>query len=92
MEHKTDDLNKETWSFYFDDMRNILYLDSYIVWHRETTRKRNWDIVRQYRRIGRRRDYQNSIELAEVPFTDDIKREALADFASKITVKTWDRN
>jgi hypothetical protein len=90
-----DKLHKETWGFYFCDSfpdKAILYLDSYQELKKESTRKHNWEVIRQYQRIGRARDFNNRIEAKDVPFDESIKLAAKYKLDSLLEVKLWDRN
>jgi hypothetical protein len=87
MERIADDLHKEEWRFWFDDNTKTLYLDTYVVWERETKRK-GWHMVKSYSRLPNRNPM---IPLEDVPFDDTIKAEALMEFTRNITVKTWVR-
>lgn len=89
-----DKLHKEIWSFYFCDSFTapILYLDSYQELKKESTRKHNWEVIRQYHRIGRARDFNNRIEVSEVPFDESIKLAAKYKLGNLLEVKLWDRN
>jgi len=53
---------------------------------RENTRKRTWNIVRNYERLSGR---NSKISLEEVPFTEEIKKKALEEHIKKLKVMTW---
>lgn len=76
----------EQWSFWFYDDRETLVLDSYKVMQRES-RRHKFKIVKQYSRLDER-GVPPSIRLnvEDVPFDQDIGRQAIAELASRIKV------
>ena len=83
IEIETGILTKDTYSFYLMD--NVLWLDSYTKFEKSTT-------GRKYKQVGfydRLRQRDSSILESEVPLTDEIKLEAMDEFISRLSVKTW---
>ena len=84
IEKQIDELTIEKWRFSFID-RNI-YLESYYILQKESKRHKNYRTLKMYERL-RKRD--SNIEESEVPFTDELKQEALNQFVSKIKILKW---
>lgn len=84
IEKQIDELTLERWRFSFID-RNI-YLESYYVLQKESKRYRNYRILKKYERLSKR---DSNTEESEVPFTDELKAEALNQFVSTIKVLKW---
>lgn len=84
IEKQIDDLTFERWSFTF--MHGAIFLDAYHLLQKENKRKRNFKVIKQYDRIM---DRANTITEIEVPFTDELKAEALNQFVSTIKVLKW---
>ena len=88
VEHIIDDLNKEVWGFWYDDRSKTLYLDKYLIMYRESKRH-SWKVSKKYYRVIER---DNSINLKDVPLTDEIKEQALKEHIKDIVVKKWNKN
>jgi hypothetical protein len=89
-----DKLYKQLWGFYFCDSYSgpIIYLDYYQELKKESTKKHKWEVIRQYQRLGRTRDfYNNTMKVEEVPFDELIKITIRDKFADMIQVKLWDK-
>jgi len=84
IEKQIDDLTFERWRFTF--MYGTIFLDGYYLLQKENKRKRNFKVLKQYNRIMGR---GNTITEIEVPFTDELKAEALNQFVSTIKVLKW---
>ena len=84
IEKQIDELTIERWRFSFID-RNI-YLESYYVLQKESKRHRNYRTLKKYERLSKR---DSNIEEVDVPFTNELKQEALNQFVSKIKVLKW---
>lgn len=84
IEKQIDELTLERWRFSFID-RNI-YLESYYVLQKESKRHRNYRALKKYERLSKR---DSNTEESEVPFTDELKAEALNQFVSTIKVLKW---
>lgn len=84
IEKQIDELTFERWRFSFID-RNI-YLESYYVLQKESKRHRNYRILKKHERLSKR---DSNTEESEVPFTDELKAEALNQFVSTIKVLKW---
>lgn len=84
IEKQIDELTHERWRFSFIN-RNI-YLESYYVLQKESKMHRNYQILKKYERLSKR---DSNIEESEVPFTDELKAEALNQFVSTIKVLKW---
>ncbi len=78
------ELEYERWSFYFMD--NKILLDTYCVFKKETKKHKSFKCVDFYNRLNER---DSSIKESEVPFYDEIKKEALDLFVSKLSVRLW---
>jgi hypothetical protein len=83
-----DIMTAEVWTFWFDDGRATLWLDSYVTMARPTLRHKLGDVF-NYRRIDGR---SNTIALPDVPLPDDVASEAKAAIVERITVRKWDRD
>lgn len=84
---KIDELSYVRWTFWFTT--NILYLDSYIIFVRESTRHK-YRAVNGYQRLfARNTVFKMNVE--DVPLTDDIKKQALDTFMSQIKVMKWNK-
>jgi hypothetical protein len=79
-----DELTKEAWDFIL--ILETLFLNGYQLLKRESTRKRKYKDVKKYDRLQRR---NSNIEESEVPFTNEIKKEALERYFEKIDVRRW---
>ena len=84
IERTKDELTKETWNFTL--IRETLFLNGYQLLKRESTRKRKYIAVKKYDRLQRR---DSTIEESEVPFTEEIKKEALQRYFETIDVRRW---
>ena len=84
IEKQIDDLTFERWRFTF--MYGTIFLDGYCLLQKESKRHRNFRVLKQYDRIMGR---NNTIVESEVPFTDELKAEALNQFVSTIKVRKW---
>jgi hypothetical protein len=84
IERIKDELTKETWDFTL--IRNTLFLNGYALLKRESTRKRKYTAVQRYDRLQRR---NSNIEVSQVPFTNEIKKEALRTYFETIDVRRW---
>jgi hypothetical protein len=84
IEKQIDDLTFERWRFAF--IYGTIFLDGYCLLQKESKRQRNFKVLKQYNRIMER---SNTIVESEVPFTDELKAEALNQFVSTIKVLKW---
>jgi Fe-S cluster biosynthesis and repair protein YggX len=84
IERIKDELTKEAWDFTL--IRDTLFLNGYQLLKRESTRKRKYIAVKKYDRLQKR---NSNIEESEVPFTNEIKKEALGKYFEKIDVRRW---
>jgi hypothetical protein len=84
IERIKDELTKEVWDFTLID--KTLFLDGYQLQKRESTRKRKYVSIKNYNRLQKR--YSN-IEESEVPFTVEIKKEALQKYFETIDCRRW---
>lgn len=91
-EVSSDGLRKQEWDFYFDVSHGTdtfnLYLNDYTLYQRESKRH-GWKIEGRYDRLERR---HSTIDVADVPFDEDIKAVAKKAVVDKIVVKLWDRS
>ena len=79
-----DDLTIEVWRF--NDIDRHLYLDAYALMKRESKRHRKYKYELRYERLSGR---DSNITENDVPFTDDIRKEALEIYYSKIECLKW---
>jgi hypothetical protein len=79
----TGELTKEVYTFYLLD--NVLWLDSYTKFEK-ATKKSGYKSKGFYDRLRQR---ESSILESEVPLTYEIKLEAMDEFISRLSVKTW---
>jgi hypothetical protein len=84
IERIKDELTKETWDFTL--IRDTLFLNGYELLKRESRKKRKYTAVQRYDRIQRR---NSNIEESQVPFTNEIKKEALRTYFETIDVRRW---
>lgn len=84
IERVKDELTKEWWDFTL--IRETLFLNGYQLLKRESTRKRKYIAVKKYDRLQGR---NSNIEESEVPFTNEIKKEALERYFETIDVRRW---
>ena len=84
IEKQIDELTFEKWRFTFID--KAIYLDAYYILQKESKRHRNFRVLKKYERLF---DRDSTMTEGEVPFTDEIKTEALNQFVSKIKVIKW---
>jgi hypothetical protein len=89
-----DKLYKRIWGFYFCNSYSapIIYLDYYQELKKESTKKHKWEVIKQYQRLGRSRDYENNdMKSTDVPFDELIKITIRDKFSSLLQVKLWDK-
>lgn len=84
IEKHIDELNKEEFNFWING--NSIILNSYFLFSCENIRKRKYNIVKKYSRISER---DSNITLEEVPFTQEIREEALSEYVKTLRVVTW---
>jgi Fe-S cluster biosynthesis and repair protein YggX len=84
IERVKDELTKEAWDFTL--IRETLFLNGYQLLKRESTKKRKYIAVKKYDRLQSR---NSNIEESEVPFTNEIKKEALERYFETIDVRRW---
>jgi len=84
LEKQIDELTKEQFRFWTNG--NLIILDSYYFLRRENKRKRNYEAVKRYERLTSR---NRNISIEEVPFTEQIKQEALQEYIKTLKVMTW---
>lgn len=83
IERKIDDLTTEMFYFWLNDL--VLILDSYIVVKRKTKRHKG-EILKKYDRL---RGRESTLSETDVPFTEEIKQQAIEYVTSKLSVKLW---
>lgn len=81
---QVDELTIERWEFSFIGLN--LYLNTYSLEKKESKKHRTYKAIKKYDRLWRR---DNTITEEEVPFTDEIKQEALNKFMLGIKVLKW---
>ena len=84
VERIKDELTKESWDFTL--IHNTLFLNEYQLLKRENTRKRKYTAIKKYNRLQKR---DSTIEESEVPFTNEIKKEALEKYFETIDCRRW---
>lgn len=84
IEKKIDELNIERWGFAFID--KTIYLNSYSLLQKESKMHRKFKVLKSYERLSGR---GSTMKENEVPFSDELKAEALNKFVSTIKVKLW---
>ena len=84
LEKKIDDLTIEVWGFYING--NTIYLDYYTLFQKESKRKRTFKPIKYYSRL---RNRESTITESEVPFTDEIKKDALDKYIETLRVLKW---
>jgi hypothetical protein len=84
IEKQVNELTKEVWGFTVID--RIIYLDSYHVMTRESTRARKYRSIKQYERIKSR---DNTLTENEVPFTDELRQEVLNEYFKTLKCLKW---
>ena len=80
---KTTELKTELQTFWLRE--NTLVLDTYIISEKET-KKHKFKIVKQYDRLNER---SFNLKENEVPFTSEIKLEALTKLIDSLKIVTW---
>lgn len=84
IQKQIDELTLEKWRFYILDKR--IYLDAYYLLQKESKRHKNFRTLKGYERLSER---NSTMREGEVPFTDEIKQEALNKFVSLLKVMKW---
>ncbi len=84
LEKQIDELTKEIYNFYQVD--NLIYLSNYTVLKRETTRKTKYSVVKKYDRLNTR---DSSLSEDQVPFTEEIKAEAIKMYIDSLKIMLW---
>jgi hypothetical protein len=84
IERINDELTKEIWDFTL--IHDTLFLNGYELLKKESTRKRKYTAVQRYDRLQRS---NSNIEESQVPFTDEVKKEALRAYFETIDVRRW---
>jgi hypothetical protein len=79
-----DDLTTEVWIFNF--IRGHLYLDAYALVKKDSKRHKKCRYELRYERLNRR---DSNIEERDVPLSDNIRKEALKVYCSKIKCLKW---
>ena len=79
-----DELSFERWIFMY--LRNDIFLDHYSICKKESKRHRSFKVIKKYDRLMER---DNSIKEEDVPFSDELKKEALSLFIADIRVIKW---
>lgn len=81
---KIDDLTRERFGFTF--LYGTIVLDSYFLEKKEDKSKRKYNSIKKYNRLFKR---ESNISEEEVLLNDEIKKEVINLFTSKITCKKW---
>ncbi|MEB3150553.1 MAG: hypothetical protein VKL60_16265 [Sphaerospermopsis sp.] len=85
IQKQIDELTFEKWRFTFMDGSRI-YLDGYSLLQKESKRHKTFKVLKYYDRLSSR---DSTMLESEVPFTDELKQQALSQFVSKIKVLRW---
>lgn len=83
VKRKDGDIQQE-WSFTL--INQTLILDRYTQLEKVAGNQRRYETVKHYDRLYKR---HNNITEAEIPLPEDVKKEALEQYISQITVKKW---
>jgi hypothetical protein len=84
IEKEINELEKEFWSFTL--IGSTLYLNEYRLLIRESTRHRKYRSIKVYDRLMKR---NSTIEEHEVPFTNQLKQDALEAYFKTIECALW---
>jgi len=83
VKRKNGDIQQE-WLFTL--INETLFLDTYKQLQKVVGSQRQYETVLYYNKSFKR---DNNITEAEIPLPDDVKKEALEQYISQITVKKW---
>lgn len=82
-------LRQVAWSFWYNDGRHGLILDSYAIEERASPRHK-FKVVAKYTRLGEGRSYDyQPIQERDVPMTDEVCRRAREEFMAWLRVVKW---
>jgi len=86
-----DKLTQVVWTFWFQDRDFTLYLDEYEVRRRESTRKKNYNILEYYHRLNVRNHIPGATKLTveQAPLPSHVIDEVMAQVVAKIKVAKW---
>jgi hypothetical protein len=84
IENKIDELTIERYGFIFLDKQ--IYLDSYLILKKETTRSRKYNVTDIYKRIDGRR---NTLKEEDINISEELKQYVLNEFTKNIKVLKW---
>jgi hypothetical protein len=84
IEKQVNELTKQVWGF--SEMGVKLYLGDYVLLKREDTRKRKYRVIEKYDRLDSR---HNTITEDQVPFGDELKKQAYDEFIKNVEVLKW---
>jgi len=84
IEKQINELEKEVWSFTV--INNNIFLNGYDYMTKESKRHRKYSSVKKYDRIMKR---VCSIQESEVPFTDEIRQQAINEYIKTINCLKW---
>jgi hypothetical protein len=80
-------LEREVWQFWFDERHGALVLDEYRHETRRSLRHKTWEPQAAYSRLNHRSQRHGLAAQANPPLPEQVKREALAAFMERITVR-----
>ena len=82
IQRESDDrLQRQMWTFWFDDRTHCLVLNTYLFQTR-ITRRHAWTTMDKYMRLYQRQ----SMPIVDVPLPDDVASEAHTQYTQKIRV------
>lgn len=84
IEHKKNELERELWRFTMFELNIVL--DGYYSQKKTSNRKKNWETIARYDRLGER---ESDILEANVPLPDNIMFRASEYVKSLVTVMKW---
>ena len=84
LKKQIDELTVEEFDFYASGTN--LYLDRYLLLKKESKKKKKYSVLKLYSRLNAR---DSTIKEDQVPFTDEIKAEAIKQFTESIKCLKW---
>lgn len=81
-------LRQVVWSFWYNEGRHALVLDSYAIEEKASPRHK-FKLVAKYARLGDRSYEYETIQERDVPMTDEVCRRARQEFVANLRVVPW---
>lgn len=85
LKKQIDELTIEEYTFYFMD-NGMLFLNTYRLAQKENKRQRSYRTLKKYDRISSR---ESTITEDDVPFSPELKQEAIDTLTSQIKCLKW---